>query len=326
MPFKFYLNRLLSLFIILLVIMSCEKDNKLEKEISKIGIEVDIERFDKLFAKSSENDLRKLQIAYPFMFSEKYSDTFWIEKMNDTLQKQLFFEVEKAFPKMEDTKQEIESLFNHLKYYFPEFKTPRIITTTSDVDYRHKVIVTDTIVIISLDTYLGSDHEFYQGIQQYIAADMNKNQIVVDITHEYAQKYIYHQQHKTLLDEMIYYGKLLYFKDIMIPFKTEAERIAYTQEQLDWAIANESYIWRYLVDRELLYSTDSKLPSRFIIDAPFSKFYLEEIDTESPDKLGQYIGWQIVRAYMDQNNVSLVNMFDANTEEIFNNSKFKPRK
>ncbi|WP_239970626.1 gliding motility lipoprotein GldB [Confluentibacter citreus] len=306
--------------------MSCEKDNKLEKEISKIGIEVDIERFDKLFAKSSENDLRKLQIAYPFMFSEKYSDTFWIEKMNDTLQKQLFFEVEKAFPKMEDTKQEIESLFNHLKYYFPEFKTPRIITTTSDVDYRHKVIVTDTIVIISLDTYLGSDHEFYQGIQQYIAADMNKNQIVVDITHEYAQKYIYHQQHKTLLDEMIYYGKLLYFKDIMIPFKTEAERIAYTQEQLDWAIANESYIWRYLVDRELLYSTDSKLPSRFIIDAPFSKFYLEEIDTESPDKLGQYIGWQIVRAYMDQNNVSLVNMFDANTEEIFNNSKFKPRK
>ncbi|PKQ44487.1 gliding motility lipoprotein GldB [Confluentibacter flavum] len=326
MPFKFYLNRLSYVFIFAIVVLACEKDNKLENEIAGIGTEVDIERFDKLFAKSSPNDLKKLQTAYPFMFSEKYSDTFWIEKMDDTLQKQLFFEVEKAFPKMDDTKQEIESLFNHLKYYFPVFNTPRIITTTSEVDYRHKVIVTDTIVVISLDTYLGSDHEFYQGIQQYIAADMNKNQIVVDIADGYAQKYIYHQQHKTLLDEMIYHGKLLYFKDIMIPFKTEAERIAYTQEQLDWAIANESYIWRYLVERELLYSTDSKLPARFIIDAPFSKFYLEEIDTQSPDKLGQYIGWQIVRAYMDQNNVSLVNMFDASTEEIFNNSKFKPRK
>ncbi|WP_100611783.1 gliding motility lipoprotein GldB [Confluentibacter lentus] len=326
MPFKFYLNRLLYLFVIAIVIISCKKDDKLEKEIANIGIEVNIERFDKLFSASSASDLKKLQTAYPFMFSTKYSDTFWIDKMNDTLQKQLFFEVEKAFPSMDNTKQEIESLFNHIKYYFPEFKTPRIITTTSDVDYRNKVIVTDTIVVISLDTYLGSDHEFYQGIQQYIAADMNKEQIVVDMANQYAQKYIYHQQHKTLLDEMIYHGKLLYFKDVMIPFKTEAERIAYTQEQLDWAIANESYIWRYLVERELLYSTDSKLLGRFIIDAPFSKFYLEEIDTESPDKLGQYIGWQIVRAYMVQNNVSLVNMFDASTEEIFNNSKFKPRK
>jgi len=308
------------------MIVSCKKDNKLEKEIASVGTQIDIERFDALFSKSSQPNLKALRTAYPFMFSNKYDDTFWIDKMNDTLQKELSFEVEKAFANMDGTKQEIESLFNHLKYYFPDFKTPRIITTTSDVDYRNKVIVTDTIVIISLDTYLGSDHEFYQGIQHYIAADMNKEQIVVDMADAYARTYIYRPQSKTLLDEMIYHGKLLYFKDMMIPFKTEAERIAYTQEQLDWAVANESYMWRYLVERELLYSTDSKLPGRFIIDAPFSKFYLEEIDAESPDKIGQYIGWQIVRAYMEQNNVSLVDMFDASTEEIFNESKFKPRK
>jgi gliding motility-associated lipoprotein GldB len=326
MPFKFYFNRLLSLFIIAIIVISCKKESKLEKEIASIGIKVDIERFDRLFSTSSSSDLKALQVAYPFMFSQKYSDTFWIDKMNDTLQKQLFFEVEKAFPNMDGTKQEVESLFNHLKYHFPDFRLPRIITTTSDVDYRNKVIVTDTIVIISLDTYLGSNHEFYQGIQQYIAADMNKEQIVVDLADAYAKKYIRRPLSKTLLDEMIYHGKLLYFKDVMIPFKTEAERIAYTPEQLEWAIANEHYMWRYFVERELLYSTDSKLPSRFIIDAPFSKFYLEDIDTESPDKIGQYIGWQIVRAYMDQNNASLVDMFDANTEEIFNKSKFKPRK
>lgn len=326
MPFKFYFNRLLYLFMSTIVIISCKKDDKLEEEIANIGTQVIIERFDKMFSQSSVSELSSLQNTYPFMFSKKYSDSFWIDKMNDTLQKQLFAEVEKAFPKMEDTKQEIESFFNHLKYYFPDFNTPRIITTTSDVDYRNKVIVTDTIVVISLDTYLGGEHEFYQGIQQYIAADMNKEQIVVDLTHAYAKNYIFRHQIKTLLDEMIYHGKLLYFKDVMIPFKTEAERIAYTQQQLDWAIANENYIWRYLVERELLFSTDSKLPGRFIIDAPFSKFYLEEIDTESPDKIGQYIGWQIVRAYMDQNDVSLVNMFNASPEEIFNNSKFKPRK
>src|SRR5690606_22624606 len=326
MPFKFYFNRLLFLFIIATIVISCKKDNKLEKEIANIGIKVDIERFDKLFSNASPNDLNALKMAYPFMFSNTYSDTFWIDKMNDILQKQLFNEVDKAYPNMDGTKQEIESLFNHLKYHFPEIKIPRIITTTSDVDYRNKVIVTDTIVIISLDTYLGSDHEFYQGIQQYIVADMNKEQIVVDMADAYAKKYMRRPQGKTLLDEMIYHGKLLYFKDVMIPFKTEAERISYTQKQLDWALANEHYMWRYFVERELLYSTDSKLPARFIIDAPFSKFYLEDIDTESPDKIGQYIGWQIVRAYMNQNEVPLITLFDTSTEEIFNKSKFKPRK
>ena len=325
MPSKFYMKCLLYLLLVVSIV-SCEKESKIEKTIDKIGTKIKVERFDSLFAQASPNDLKILQQGFPFMFSKKYSDTFWIAKMNDTLQKQLAVEVKKAFPTFEGCKEDIESFFNHLKYYFPEFRVPRVITTTSDVDYRNKVIVTDSIVVISLDTYLGSDHEFYQGIQRYIAEDMNKGQIVVDLAGEYAKKYIFQPPNRTLLDEMIYCGKQLYFKDVMIPFASEAERISYTQEQLEWAKANESYIWRYFIERELLYSSDSKLPGRFIIPAPFSKFYLEEIDTQSPDKLGQYIGWQIVRAYMDQNEVSLKDLFTATTEEIFNNSKFKPRK
>ena len=117
-----------------------------------------------------------------------------------------------------------------------------------------------------------------------------------------------------------------YFEDKVIPFKTEAERIGYTEAQLDWARANESYIWRYFIERELLFSTDSKLPGRFINLAPFSKFYLEEIDSQSPGRLGQYMGWQIVRAYMENNEVTLKDMLLASSEDIFNNSKFKPRK
>ena len=80
------------------------------------------------------------------------------------------------------------------------------------------------------------------------------------------------------------------------------------------------------MERELLYSTDSKLPGRFINPAPFSKFFLEGIDAASPGRLGQYIGWQIVRAYMLNNEVSLRDMLIMSTEDIFNNSKFKPRK
>ena len=316
------------LFALLLVIVafSCKKESQLEKKIAQIGIEIKIERFDTLFAKASSNKLLELKKEYPFMFFEKYEEDFWLAKQKDTIQQMLSREVEKTFVNTAPLALEIESLFNHLKYYFFEFRAPRVITTTNSVDYRNKVIVTDTIALIALDTYLGADHDFYAGIQKYLRSNFKKEQLVVDLASAYAKKYSYNYKRHTLLDEMIYSGKQLYFKDLVIPFKTEAERIGYTPEQLNWAISNESYIWRYFVERELLFSTDSKLPSRFINDAPFSKFYLETIDSSSPGRLGQYIGWQIVRAYMQQNKVSLKEMLIKSSEEIFNNSKFKPRK
>lgn len=313
------------LFMVFMAV-SCKRESKIDQDIAKIQIDIEVERFDKLFAKSTINDLPLLQKAYPFMFSKKYPDSFWIDRIQDTLQLQLFQAVEKVFPDFTPIENEIENLYQYMTYYFPEFTVPRVITATSMVDYRNKVIVTDSIALISIDTYLGSEHEFYQGIQKYLRQNLNKEQIVVDLAGAYAKKYCYQEQNKTLLDEMIYSGKQLYFKDLVIPFKTEAERIGYTQEQLDWAVANESYIWRYFVERELLYSTDSKLPNRFINPAPFSKFYLEEIDSVSPGRLGQYIGWQIVRAYMQQNDVSLKDMLTTPAIDIFNNSKFKPRK
>ena len=47
---------------------------------------------------------------------------------------------------------------------------------------------------------------------------MKPSQIVPDITQNYAEKYSFQTDRKTLLDDMIYFGKLLYFKDIMISF------------------------------------------------------------------------------------------------------------
>lgn len=322
MSFKFYMK----VPFLFLIIASCKKDSELENEIANINIDINVERFDRYVAEASKNDFSNLKQAYPFMFSERDNDSTWVETKSDTLQLQLLTEVNKVFGGFEKTELEVESLFNHIKYYFPEFNPPRVITTTNYVRYRNRIIVTDTIAIFALDSYLGSNHEFYINIPKYITATLKKEQIVVDLAEEYAKKYIYQKQNKTLLDEMIYFGKQLYFKDAVIPFKTEAECIGYTQAQLDWSIANESLIWEYFVDRELLFSTDSKLPSRFINPAPFSKFYKEDIDTDSPGRLGQYIGWQIIRAYMQQNDVALKDMLITSTEDIFNNSKFKPRK
>lgn len=312
------------IFLVFFLILSCNNETKEEQEINKITIDLKVDRFDLAFKDASEDNLEKLKAKYPFMFPEKFDDSFWLEQLKDTIQQELSTETVKEFSNLQPEEEEIINLFKHLKYYFPEFKTPRVITTTSNVDHRNKVIVTDTITLISLDTYLGSDHYFYEGIQEYLRADFNRDQIVVDMAEEYAEKFIFRSNKKRLIDDIIYSGKVLYFKDRVIPFKTDAQKISYTPEQLEWAKANEAYIWSYFVERELLFSTDTKLANRFINSAPFSKFYLEEIDNQSPDKLGQYIGWQIVKSYMENNEVTFKQLLNKSNDDIFNNAKFKP--
>lgn len=315
---------LLALFM-LFFLVACNKTSQQEKDIAEINIDLSIDRFEKAFASATPKDLPALKETYPFMFSQRYPDSLWINRMQDTLQQRLFAEVNNKFEDFSEIEEEVTALFQHLAYYFPENKVPRVITVTSDVDYRNKVIVTDTIALVSLDTYLGEDHEFYGSIQKYLKQNFKKDQIVPDLAQEYAKKQAYQPKQKTLLDEMIYHGKLLYFKDKVIPFKTDGEKIGYSQDQLNWAMENESEIWRYFVERELLYSTDSELPARFINPAPFSKFYLE-LDAESPGRLGQYIGWQIVKAYMTNTDSTFKNMLITEAETIFKESRFKPRK
>jgi len=259
------------------------------------------------------------------LFSKRVSDSVWIYRIKDTLQNELLTEVNKTFPELKNTKEELKGLFQHLKYYDKTFTAPRVITLTNDVDYRNKTIVTDSLILIALDNFLGPEHVFYQNIPKYLAENMTKHQIVSDVAEGYATKYVFQTNRKTLLDEMIYFGKLYYFKDLMIPFKTDAEKIGYSDLEVKWAEANESQIWSYFIEKELLYSTDNKLPNRFITDAPFSKFYLE-LDNDSPGRLGQYIGWQIVKAYANTTGEDVMTILQKEPEEIFRKSKFKPKK
>lgn len=316
---KFYLLFLLFLFI------SCGRDNEREDEIAALPLEVNLNRFDLRFANATADSLPELKAEYPFLFPKFYPDIVWVEKMNDSIQKEINVEVAKEFSDMGDVEQELHSLFQHIKYYFPDTELPEVITLTSDVDYRSQVVWSQGLLLIALDTYLGTEHHFYEGIQEYIKKNFKREQIVPDVATVFAESIVHRPGYRSFLAQMIYFGKIHYLKDRLIPFKSDAQKIGYTQEELDWAKANEDQIWRYFVENELLFSSDSELQTRFLFPGPFSKFRLE-LDNESPSRLGQYVGWQIVRKFMDRTDVSLKELVSADAETIFNKSNYKPEK
>ena len=51
---------------------------------------------------------------------------------------------------------QIHPLFQHIRYYFPREKDPKIVLLTNNVDYQNKTVYTDSLVLISLDTFLGA--------------------------------------------------------------------------------------------------------------------------------------------------------------------------
>ena len=319
------MKRILFAFFLFLSLISCNSASKREKEIAKVNVDFKTIRFDKLFAEASPQDLPQLKSDFPYLFPKQYLDSVWVNKMNDTIQLEINREVAKKYPNFSESEDEFYNLFQHVKYYFPEFEVPDVITVTSEVDYKNKTIYTGDYLFVSLDTYLGEDHKFYIGIVEYFKRNFTKDQIVPDAANSIAEKYVPHPKSRMFLANMIYYGKLLYLKDIWLPQQSNWRKIGYTKEQWQFAEANEEMIWRYFVDNELIFDTDSNLAPRFLYPAPFSKFYLS-LDAESPDRLGQYIGWQIVKSYMDKNEVSIKQMLQTDAEIIFNNANYKPKK
>ena len=314
----------LGLLSIIFLMISCNSKSKVEKEIEAIPMAVEILRFDKEFAAAGISDLPDLKRKYPSFFPEQFHDSIWHGRMTDSLQRELSGAVAEVFPSDVVIEDQLMPLFQHIDYYFPEFEPPTVVTVTSDVDYQNKAIVADSLLVLGLDTYLGADHEFYVNVKRYVAKNLKPSQIGPDVATSYARQLISKPRKRNFLAQMIYFGKELYLKDIWLPEVSDAEKIGYSETEISWARENEEDIWRYFIENELLYSTDPKLPGRFINAAPFSKFYLE-IDNESPGMTGRYIGWQIVRAYMKNNSeVTVPQLMIKPTEEIFKNSKYKP--
>jgi len=233
-------------------------------------------------------------------------------------------EVNKIFPTLSNIEKEAENIFKHLIYNFPSIKVPKFLTLINNVDYQNKVIFSDTIVLISLDTFLGSKNTIYNGIPNYIKSDMDKNRFGSILVDKIASSIIKSPSSRFFLDRIIYKGKILLLKDFVIPLSSDEIKIGYSNEQINWAKQNEEYIWKYFIENELLFQTDDDLIDRFIIPAPFSKFYLE-IDNESPGKIGQWIGWQILRSFRKKNpSLKISEILKLSYEEIFKEANYKP--
>ncbi|WP_298879129.1 gliding motility lipoprotein GldB [uncultured Polaribacter sp.] len=312
-------------FFVLFSFFSCKLESKHTIDVSNINANLSIDRYEVDFYSASKDSLKNLKNKYPYLFPVEFTDSIALAKISNKDEQELFLESQKIYKNISNLDSQLTSLFKYVKYYNPKFRSPKVVTMLSNIDYENRVIYADSLLFISLDSYLGSKHKFYADYPKYIKQNNTDKNIIIDVANSIINKQLLSISNRSFISKIIYEGKKMYLLDMYVNGVSDSIKIGYSEEKMQWATYNEEDIWKYFIERKLLFSTDTKLNKRFIDNAPFSKFYLEN-DSDSPGRIGVWLGWQIVRSFMQNNDVSLQELLIIDSEELFNKSKYKPKK
>ena len=316
-------NRFCSILILLIISVlfwSCS-NRKTHKDATQ---SYELIRFESIFYDAHPDSLVEVEKRFPYFFPKSYPFSVWVNRRTDSLQLALYEQTKSI--SNSDIHDQLSPFMEGLPRVFENTGVPKkVITITSDVDYNNKVILNDSMALIAIDNFLGVNHHMYEGIAFYLRQGMELNQLSKELAESFANNRIALPEDRTFLAQLIYSGKIQFLKQSILSDYSEDKILGYTPDQLAWAMTNEKEIWNFFVSKELLYSTDSELIKRFISPAPFSKFYLN-IDVDSPGQIGQWLGLQIVKAYQKKERKSIKQLLNTPYRELFEKSKYKPRR
>lgn len=324
-----------------LVITSCQKSNTYKNKLQVHHEhlepqEITIKNYSKaLFSLDSANfaeEIRNIQNEYP-VFLE--GDLHNLDAVNylkgfatDTFCIRINNMVEKKFYNTGKLEKDIKSVYQIFSYYYPNIKLPdETYFYVSGIDYNTpKVMILPNGILISTDMYLDNENKIYDyvGMPRYVSQRCKPVYITRDLAEAIYTTFIYKKQYqKDVLTEMINTGKKLYFVEALNPSLPDSVIMGYTSKQINWIEQYEGDVWASIVGNDMLYAKNAEIFRGFFNDAPFTQAF----SNESPGRLGEYIGLQIIRSYMNNNEVTLQELMNNNDiQQIFQSSQYKPRK
>ena len=196
---------------------------------------------------------------------------------------------------------------------------------TADFDnYANRVFCNLNDMAIAIDCYtLGHSEEMQRfGVPNYIMNLCRREYIASDVMATAARSHIaLPDGDLTFLDHAIAEGKTLYFVDQVLPSTPDTIKIRYTKEQLDWMKENTENVWGWLIQNDVLFSTDMTKLRNLLDDAPKTNAFGEG----SAPRTGDYIGWQIVKQYMKKSGATMSELLaETNSRKILEQSGWRP--
>jgi gliding motility-associated lipoprotein GldB len=330
-------------FLISFVAFSCNQDKKVD--VSHIKVNLTIQRFDHELSKIKINELAlklpELKKKYGAFYNDYFEkilnvgstqDTQYYKLVRQILEGKAFqdlqHETDSIYSNLDGQKPKLEDAFKRIKYEFPKWKEPNLITYISG--FQVQCPIGTGYVGIGLDMFLGKDSKFYpalvETVPKYISRRFTPENITPRVVEVLTREELFQEseQDKNLLSKMIYNGKVLYFMKEVLPDTPDSTLIGYSETQMKWAHDFESDIWAFFLEQDLLFESDYFKIQKYLSEAPFTPGLGSQND--SAPKLGLFIGWQIVNRYMIENpDVKLKDLMDEKDEQkILRLAKYRP--
>jgi hypothetical protein len=332
------------IFIVLITIVSAScKRNHFRINTSSIDVRIEINRLEKdLFSLNPDNiteSVPALKTKYRdflrlFSYVINTGDIndpsfgdFLVRFCTDKLNNDVYLSVMKLYPDISWIERELQDGFRHYLHYFPGRRVPSVYTCITG--FNNSIITGDSVLGIGLDRYLGSGSEYYRRLEiyKYLADRMTSENIVPDCIYGWgASEWQFSDlgyPADNVLSEMIHEGKLKYFEKCMLPEVSDGIIFGFSADQFTFCRNNEDQMWQYLIEKDLLFSTDQLTIRKLTGEAPFTSYFTNE----SPGRAAVWIGFRIVESYMMRNpDISLNDLMkDVDIQSILEKAKYNPK-
>ena len=253
------MNKSWLFLLVLLVLAGCKKKTcQDEQDISDIVLDVEIESLEnRLYQVADTTDLREFLNDYPVISREFFYDLNYPSKevmltevfklLKNPHTDTLYQQVKLVYGDGESLESQFEDAFKRIKFYYPEFESPKIQTVYSG--FGNDVYLTDSLIIIGLDYYLGDNSKYKPDLFQYLLDRMTPEHLVPSIVMFMSNRFNESDMsQRTILDEMVFFGKSYHFTRTVMPCIADSLIAGYTHQQMLDSEVSESYIWSYFVE------------------------------------------------------------------------------
>jgi len=247
--------------------------------------------------------------------------------LNDKTINQIKNSTDSIYKNFKPFENDFTNAFKLYNYYFPKKIVPTIFTFYSG--FNCAIAPTDSILGLGLDYFLGANSNYYNLLQlpEYQKRKLSPVYLVPTAMQQWIRTEFESQKQNfspTLLQSIIDEGKTFYALKKCLPLSDDSLVFGFTQQQLQWCNNSEFAIWSFIIDKKLLYNTNSTNNNRYIADGPFTP----GLPRESPARAMCWIGYKIIDKFMQANpKITLAQLMnETSAQQILNRSKYKPKK
>ena len=341
---------LCAILLLLFLTPACESERELPDLSETPPVDLEVRRFEReLFALDTARlatELAQLRAAYP-AFSDVYfrylipleRGDFSPEEqllvlrsfLADTLTRALNDLVQETYPDLRQLETELEESLRYLRYYLPGVPLPQDLTTFVSQFQYAGFLYGDNQLAVGLDLFLGPEFDYARVDPQapifsrYLTRTYDRQHLTAKLMRLLVEDLIPQPDNGRLLDYMIQNGKQLYLLDQVLPLTPDSVKLEVTAEQVDWLAENEFQLWLFLNNEELIYSTDIQQFRKLIEESPNAG---TRLPAEAPGRAANWLGWRIVRGYMERNpEATVADMLAVRDAQAFlEASGYRPRR